>query len=122
MVTTEVNPQLNVIATWLDVRELHDVVSEVLANLIQHYGYQLLTHKRWDDSFEDFGRTDVAKSVLADTALLEARYSELMADKDGNETRKWKQIKKYVVTPLRAYNTLTARTYSSNSLNASVAN
>lgn len=98
------------IATWLDSRELHDVVGEVLSKLIQHYGYQLLSQKRWDEAFDDFGRTDVAKCVLADTAMLEARYAELMADADGNETRKWQQIKTYVVAPLRAFNT--ARTFT----------
>ena len=52
----------------------------------------------------------MAKCVLADTAMLEARYAELMADADGNETRKWQQIKTYVVAPLRAFNT--ARTFT----------
>ena len=98
------------IATWLDSRELHDVVGEVLSKLIQHYGYQLLSQKRWDEAFDDFGREDVAKCVLADTAMLEARYAKLMADADGNETRKWQQIKTYVVAPLRAFNT--ARTFT----------
>ncbi len=108
---TEVNPQLNVITTWLEVRELHDVVGEVLAKLIQHYGYQLLSHKRWDEAFEDFGREDAAKCVLADATMLEAQYTELMADADGKETRKWQQIKTYIVAPLRAYNTNISRTH-----------
>lgn len=95
------NPQLNMIATWLDVRELHDVVAEVLAKLIQHYGYQLLSHKRWNEVFEGFGRDDVAKCVLEDAAMLEECYSQLLADADGNETRKWTQIKRYIVAPLR---------------------
>lgn len=99
----EVDPQLNAISTWLDVRELHDVVGEVLAKLIQHYGHQLLSHKRWNEVFEDFGREDAAKCVLADAAVLEARYAELMTGEDGQETRKWQQIKTYIVAPLRAY-------------------
>lgn len=93
------------IASWLDVRELHDVVGEVLSKLIQHYGYQLLSQKRWIEAFDDFGREDMAKCVLADAAMLEVRYAELMADADGNETHKWQQIKTYIVAPLRAFNT-----------------
>jgi hypothetical protein len=99
---SEVNPQLNMIATWLDVAELHDVVGEVLGKLVQLYSGQLLDHKRWGEYFEDFPREEMAKCVTADAALLDTVFSELMADASGKESRKWRQLKVYVVERLHS--------------------
>ena len=96
-----VDPKLNKISTWLEARELHMVVGECLAKLVQLYGAQLLTHKRWDGAFETWGREKTAECVLADVTMLEERFGGLMG-----ETSSWGRIKEYVLSPLRELGTL----------------
>eukprot|EP01047_Picozoa_sp_COSAG01_P012466 COSAG01_NODE_563_length_15451_cov_70.726225_4_plen_213_part_00 len=79
------------------------VVGEALAKLVQLYAAQLIDHKRWDDTFEDQGRVETAKRVMQDAELLAKRFGGLMGD-----SRKWRQIERYVITPLRDVGSLMA--------------